>query len=306
MDSYTLTIRIKLAFCLISGLGLAVIAYFDYSTASFLLSICTLTLSGLLILNASFLMADYVVKTAGYFDRLLILLVALYPLAAAEYGHTHNIYWVYFFPITAFFLFKLKPAIYMTLLYLPVSFYIIKQVAPPLHEAQILFSFATVSAVSLFLAMVKSRTNKLLEPLISRDISTGAQLGKFLRPALGIEITRAEREGTGLLLMHIETPIMKKLNNKEDVEERATSYAKAISKHLRLFDQYYRLDNHNFSVILPHATSQEAEETAKKIIHEINYTNAHTTSFGFASLNVGDTADSLIQQSQQELKHVSD
>lgn len=305
MDSYILTIRIKLLFCLISGLGLGVIAYLDYTTASRLLSFCTLALSTLLILNAIFLMAGYVVKTAGYFDRLLIILVALYPLAAAEYGHAHNIYWVYFFPITAFFLFKLRPAVYMTLLYTPVALYIIKQVAPPLYEGQIFFSFAVVSTVSLFLAMVKSRTNKLLEPLISRDISTGAQLGKFLRPALSIEITRAEREGTGLLLMHIKTPPNKKNTSKEEFEEKATEYAKAINKHLRLFDQYYRIDNQNFSIILPHATSQEAEATAIKIIADVNISNSEETSFGFASLNVGDTSDSLIHLSQQELKHVT-
>jgi hypothetical protein len=305
MDSYILTIRIKLLFCLISGLGLGVIAYIDYQASSKLLTLSTLTLSGLLILNALFLMTGYIVKTAGYFDRLLIIIVGLYPLIASEYGHAHNIYWIYFYPITAFFLFKLKPAIYMVLAYIPVALYIITQVAPPLHEAQIIFSLAVISTVSLFLAMVKSRTNKLLEPLVGRDIHTGAQLEQFLRPALSIEIIRAEREGTGLLLMHIQTPPNKKNASKEECEERAAAYAKAISKHLRLFDQYYRINNQNFSIILPHATSQEAKEIAKKIVRDANIAHSENTSFGFASLNVDDTSDSLIQLSQQELIHVS-
>jgi GGDEF domain-containing protein len=162
-----------------------------------------------------------------------------------------------------------------------------------------------VSTVSLFLAMVKDRTNKLLEPLISRDINTGAQLGKFLRPALSIEITRAEREGTGLLLMHIQTAQNKKNTNKEELEEKATEYAKAINKHLRLFDQCYRIDEQNFSIILPHATSQEAEVTARKIIGDVHTSHSEETAFGFASLNVGDTSDSLIRLSQQELIHVT-
>ncbi len=304
MDSYTLTIRVKLLFCLISGMGLGVIAYLDFQSSSLLLSACTLCLAGLLILNAIFLTAGYIVKTAGYFDRLLIVLVGLYPLAAAEYSHAHNLYWIYFFPITAFFLFKLRAAIYLTLFYIPIAIYLIKQVAPPLHEAQILFSFAVVSTVSLFLAMVKTRTNKLLEPLISRDIASGAQLEKFLSPALSIEITRAEREGTGLLLMHINTPINTEKNSKEETEEQMAGYATAISKHLRLFDQYYRLSKQNFSIILPHATSQEAKVIAKKIIDELHFSNAKETQFGFASLNVGDTAHSLIRLSQRELTHV--
>lgn len=304
MDRYIVVNRIKLLFCLVSGLGLGVIAYLDYQASYTTVAMFTFVISGLLLLNALLLIFKYKVKTGGYFDRLLMTLVILYSLLASEYGNPFNLYWIYIVPISAFFLFKLTPALLLTLTYIPVAIYIIKQNAQPLHEAQIFFSFAMVYSVSLFLAIVKSRTNKLLEPLINRDVTSGAQLDKFLRPALRVEINRAEREGTGLLLMHIETPALKRSNSQEELEQLISTYAKAISKHLRLFDQYFRLDNKNFSVILPHATSQEAENTATKILQDVPIEKAKQTTFGFASLNVGDTEDSLIKISQQGLKHV--
>lgn len=305
MDSYNTLNRVKLVYCLVAGGGLGVIAYLEFQSTYFMLTIFTALLSCILLANAGMLVFGHSVKTAGYFDRLLATLVGLYSVFAAEYGHQHDIYWIYFFPITAFFLFKLRSAIYLTLLYTPIAIFIIGKTAPPLHEAQILFSYAVISTVSLFLAMVKSRTNTLLEPLISRDISTGAQLSKFLRPALSIEITRAEREGTGLLLMHIKTPGINKRTSKDDVDDIVSKYAKSISKHLRVFDQYYRSGKQNFTVILPHATSSEAIETAKRIISEVPLENANKTEVGFASLNVGDTADSLIKLCKQDLIHVT-
>jgi len=305
MDSYIVINRLKLIFCFIAGTGLGTIAFLEYKSSFFILSLCTLILSAILLANFTMLVFSHRVKPAGYFDRLLIVLVALYSLLAAEHGHENDIYWIYFFPISAFFLFKLRSAIYLTLLYIPISIYIIGKTAQPLHEGQVLFSFATIATGSLFLAIVKARTNHLLEPLISRDISTGAQLAKFLKPALSIEITRAEREGTGLLLMHIKIPGFDKKISKEDLEESILKYAKAISKHLRVFDKYYRMDQHTFSIILPHATSIEAKEIAKRIITEVALPNSDITEFGFASLNVGDTADSLIEQSKKGLTHVS-
>jgi hypothetical protein len=304
INSYGTIIRVNMLFSLFVGIGLAVLAVLDYQASRIWLSLCTLALSAVLLISAGFLAFNYKLKYAGYLDKLLIILIASYSLVAATNGGEQNTYWIYFFPVVALFLFKLGSGILLTLLYMPIALYVIKETSLPLHEAQIFFSFAVVIMVSIFLAFVKTRTNNLLAPLVGQDLSTGAQLGKFLRPALSIEINRAEREGTGLLLMHINTPLDKKELSQEEFEESVALYAQAISKNLRDFDQYYRLNKQNFTIILPHATSQEAKITAQNIIQDVGLTNANKATFGLASLNVGDTADSLIHLSQKELNHV--
>ncbi|MFT6327334.1 MAG: hypothetical protein ACJAYK_002328 [Crocinitomicaceae bacterium] len=304
MNSYPPIHLIKLAYCLIVGVGLGGIAVLDYPSSHLVLSIGTMLYSIVLIANAMFLLFNYKIKTEGYLSQLLIISIFVYSILSAKYGGTQQVYWIYFFPVVAFFLFKLNTGILLTVLYIPAALYIIIETSKPLHQAQMVLSFTVITMVSLFLSFVKTRTNSLLDPLIGRDISTGAQLAKFLRPTLVIEITRAEREGTGLLLMQLKIPQRGKRSNKHEMEETVAKYAESISKNLRPFDRYYRLDKQIFSIILPHATTQEGTRIAQNIIRGVAMPNANSATLGLASLNVGDTADSLIHISQKELNYV--
>jgi GGDEF domain-containing protein len=305
MNSYPPIRLIKLIYCLIAGIGLGGIAILDYPTSHLALSAGTMLYSMVLLTNAVFLLFKYKIKTEGYLSQLLIISIFAYSLLSARYGGPQHAFWIYFFPVVAFFLFKLNTGILLTTLYIPAALYIIIETSQPLHQAQMVFSFAVVTMVSLFLSFVKTRTNSLLDPLISRDLNTGAQLAKFLRPALAIEITRAEREGTGLLLMQLRIQLEGKRSHKHEMEETVTKYAKSISENLRLFDRYYRIDKQSFSIILPHATTQEGTRIAQNIIQGVTLSSANKTTFGLASLNVGDTADSLIHISEDELNNVS-
>ncbi len=163
---------------------------------------------------------------------------------------------------------------------------------------------ATISTVAIFLAVVKSRTNKLLEPLISKDLETGAQKEKFLRQALKTEITRAEREGTGLTLMYFQLkPGYLSLRNTHLSFLQQVS--NAISAALRPFDQYYRLQQDGFAVILPHTTTNEALLKANGMLKNIAHSkHKKNIQLGLSSLNVGDTADSLILIAKQDCKYV--
>ena len=188
------------------------------------------------------------------------------------------------------------------LAYTPVAFFIYIEFGPTLSQAQNIFSYSAISTVALFLAMVKSRTNQLLEPLISSDEETGAQLENFLKPALKKEINRAEREGTGLLLVYLKLQRQQyKLGLSADIVAQC---ANAVREQLRPFDQYYRLHKDDFAIIMPHANTEDALEIVKVMISNMPQTQQQNIEVGFASLNVGDTEDSLIQQAQQGVKHV--
>jgi GGDEF domain-containing protein len=293
--------HIRILFCVIGTVILSLIAYLEYLTGANTIALFTLLLGLVLTINGAYIIFGKQEQVGNHVDTLFLILLAVFSLFTADIKAEHS-YWSYFFPIAAFFLFSLRTAIWCVLAYTPLAIYIFIQYSPALIQAQILFSYAAISTIALFLAMVKSRTNQLLEPLISSDEETGAQLEKFLRPALNTEINRAEREGTGLLLVYIT------YNSNSKKGEKTTSLAKlcaqAIEHFLRPFDQYYRLQGNDFAIIMPHTNSHNALITVKQMVSEMPKSIQGYTQVGFASLNVGDTEDSLIQQAHQELKHV--
>lgn len=304
MDNIITPKYTKILFCAIGATVLALIAYIDFSQYQYVTSSITAAMATMLMINGLCLLAGQYSQKQSTLDWISIVLLAVFAYIASEHQHGQHIYWIYFYPIAAFFLFQLRIALLLLLLYSPLVVYIIFHFAPVLEQPEILFSFTAISVVVYFLAMVKARTNKLLEPLIGTDLETGAQLEKCLRPALNTEITRAEREGTGLLLMYLQLDDALKISRKDNREQLVHECAQAISKQLRIFDHYYRLSDDSFAVVLPHATSEEAQDTGKHMINDMPPTLHKNIKMGLTSLNVGDTADSLIELVKQELKHV--
>lgn len=293
--------HIRVLFCFVGTVILSLIAYLDYLAGADIIALFTLLLGCVLVINGLYIGLDKQEQAGHHVDVLFLILLAAFSLFAADIEAEHS-YWSYFFPIAAFFLFSLRTAIWCVLAYTPLALYIFIEYSPALIQAQVIFSYAAISTIALFLAMVKSRTNQLLEPLISSDEETGAQLEMFLRPALTTEINRAEREGTGLLLVYIKHQLpQKKAENRSALAKQC---AHAISLFLRPFDQYYRLQNNDFAIIMPHTNSSDALITVKKMFDEMPSDIQSQMQVGFASLNVGDNEESLIQLAQQELKHV--
>lgn len=298
----TLTIHhIRIMFCTIGAVVLGAMAVMDYVNQLPKVALFTAILALVLILNGASMLWRKQDTNTSKTDALFLLLLASFSLLIADLDGRHAD-WTYFFPIAAFFMFSLRTAIFCVLAYAPLAFYIYFQYTPTLTQAQSIFSFSAISLVALFLAMVQSRTNQLLEPLISSDEATGAQLESFMRPALKKEINRAEREGTGLLLVYLKH--QKNQYGRGLSSDILTQCAKAISQHLRPFDQYYRLYKDDFAIIMPNANTQDATITVKQMANDMPESIRNNIEVGFASLNVGDTEDSLIQQAQQELIHV--
>ncbi|MFY0701622.1 MAG: diguanylate cyclase [Bermanella sp.] len=293
--------HIRILFCAIGTVILSLIAYMDYLSGYNIVALITLSLGLVLALNGLYIYLGKEEQAGHQVDALFLITLSAFSLFAADSQAQHS-YWSYFFPIAAFFLLSLRSAIWCVLAYTPLAFYILLAYSPPLIQAQTLFSYAAISTIALFLAMVKSRTNQLLEPLISSDAQTGAQLEKFLRPALNTEINRAEREGTGLLLVYLSHRAQNLKG--ENAMQLVKQCAQAIAHFLRPFDQYYRLQNDHFAIIMPHTNSEDALIKVKQMIGKMPAVIQDDIQVGCASLNVGDTEDTLLQQAQQELAHV--
>jgi len=293
--------HIRILFCSIGAVVLCAMAMVDLYSGQPIIAGFTFALAFVLMLNGLAMVFRKQETKTPKTDALFLVLLASFSLFCADIQGTH-IDWAYFFPIAAFFLFPLRTAIWCVLAYTPLAFFIFIEFAPTLTQAQNIFSYSAISTVALFLAMVKSRTNQLLEPLISSDEETGAQLENFLKPALKKEINRAEREGTGLLLVYLKQA---KHQYKRGLPmDIVAECAHAIREQLRPFDQYYRLHKDDFAIIMPHANTEDALETVKLMISNMPKAQQKNITVGVASLNVGDTEDTLIYQAQREVKHV--
>ncbi len=294
----------KIIFSLLGSTALLFIACLDYLAANYVAFLIAACMSMIVFSNTLYLAVRKEKSQTSYSRWLFILLLAGFSLVASGQDQGQNIYWIYLYAIAAIFLFPMKKALFLLFTYAPLGLYIIFNFTPPLEQPQVTFTLVTISTVAIFLAVVKSRTNKLLEPLISKDLETGAQKEKFLRQALSTEITRAEREGTGLTLMYFQLkPGDKAIKNSR--LNFLQQVADAISSALRPFDQYYRVQQHSFAVILPHTTTKEAIIKADNMLNSIGHSkHKKNIQLGLSSLNVGDTSDTLIFTAKQDCKYV--
>lgn len=226
------------------------------------------------------------------------MLLCSFSLLASQGLPQGGLYWVYFFPLAAFFLFSLRAGIILMLLYTPLAVLLISNFAPDMAVPQMVFSLLAITLVALAMALAQARTDEHLEPLIDTDSSTGALLEKGLLPTLSKEITRAEREGTGLLLMTLAWhPLVSQARS--DMHSMLISLAQEVRLHLRPFDSFFRLDSQQLVILMPHADTHEAKTLAHRLQTRLHRKLALTA--GLASLNVGDTASVMLDKSTRAL-----
>ncbi|EAT11642.1 diguanylate cyclase [Bermanella marisrubri] len=292
----------KRLFAIMAGSLLLVHCYLAYLQQGHVLVPWLLALAMILYASAALTLTSSWSNITVFAEWTFIILLIVFSIIAVV--NYQQFYWLFFVPIASFFLLPLRIAVYMTLLLIPLVIYLLLEYSPTFMQAQYFYSFAAIATVSLFLASVKHRTQSLLAPLISKDEETGALLSSRLYGDLQKEIVRAEREGTGLLLMMMDLDQALRQGSKDKHFDLYIKCAEAISSQLRPFDLYFRLQDHRFAIILPHTTTQDALITAKKIVDEMPEVMRKDIMVGYASLNVDDDANSLIEHSYQELRHV--
>ncbi len=301
MQAPQIVAHTKILFSIMVGAALGAMAWLDLQANAPMLALITASLSMLMVINGLLLLLARGHAEQSYLEGLFIFLLASFSIWATWQQGGQAAYWMYFYPLAAFFLFSLKTAAILVGLYLPAAGYVTFRLSDPLIQAQICFTFTSVTLVTLFMAIVKARTNQLLEPLVSADLTTGAQQEKRLHPELSIEINRAEREGTGLLLMLIGTGAAVRNAGRSNRTRLMQEAASAIATHLRPFDSFYRLHTDDFAVVLPHTTSAEAKNLSGSVLRQLPKSLQQQTTLGMTSLNVDDTAESMLANAKAQL-----
>jgi len=119
-----------------------------------------------------------------------------------------------------------------------------------------------------------------------------------------IEINRAEREGTGLTLILFSIASTEKKSHKSLARLRQ-NLAYFIKEALRPFEAFYLFQQQGFVMVLPHTSIKQAAINAKQILDKLDHLNNNKRiQLGLASLNVGDTAETLIDSAKQDCSHV--
>jgi len=301
MQAPQIVAHTKILFSIMVGAALGAMAWLDLQANTPVLALITASLSVLMVFNGMLLLFTRGHIEQSYVEGLFILLLASFSIWAVWQQGGQATYWMYFFPLAAFFLFSLKVATVLVTLYLPVAAYMTFFLSDPLLQPQIAYTFISITLVTLFMAFVKSHTNQLLEPLVSTDMNTGAQQERRLQPELSIEINRAEREGTGLLLLLLGTSAATRKLGRSQRTRLLQDSAKVIAAHLRPFDSFYRLHSDDFAVVLPHTTTAEAQTLSDTILKQLPKPMQQHTRLGMSSLNVDDSAESMLGHARSQL-----
>lgn len=156
-------------------------------------------------------------------------------------------------------------------------------------------------------------TNAQLRQQAATDCLTGVANRRHFMWHAEREISRAIREGTPLSLLCLDLDFFKRVNDVhghqagDEVLRHATA---AIENHLRPTDLLARTGGEEFQVLLPGASTEEAQEIAERCRCAIHYLQVRfrekllsvTVSIGCAQLGQdGDDMDSLIHAGDRRL-----
>jgi GGDEF domain-containing protein len=119
------------------------------------------------------------------------------------------------------------------------------------------------------------------------------------------EITRADRQRTGLAVIAIRLPATwQKLNNNE-YENRIASAGHRLQSTIREFDTCYRLTNDDFVVMLPNSTQEDGEvlqEDLLKAINKSRYAKPHLFLIKITTYEPEDDSYSLLKRAIAKLE----
>ncbi|MFE8072738.1 GGDEF domain-containing protein [Marinobacteraceae bacterium S3BR75-40.1] len=216
-------------------------------------------------------------------------------------------YWAFLFPLVAFSVWpdRLAGILVALFLVLILALNVFLPLGPARHQLIPMLVLATLlTGVFVFLREVKRRQ---LAPLRRTDTLTSASTREHLDTDLYKEIQRSEREGTHLSLITLAMDPSD--NNGLPGADRSAilhNIGRILHENLRAFDNYYRIDDTRFVLILPGMQTAEAMRKAEQLrqAHASlmrDYRLDWTISGGVAGLNVGDDAESLQDHAERAL-----
>jgi diguanylate cyclase (GGDEF)-like protein len=233
--------------------------------------------------------------------RRLSAILAVLTLAILWVSPGQSGVWIYSLPLMLMFFFEFKVAVPILIVTSLISIGLVSFQVSPLVSVQAVPNFVLFLGASCALVYLRELRRRQLAPLRRTDNLSDAASRRHLDQDLEKEIQRSEREGSDLSLIAIridETTTQAFANKDHDLAQ--IELGKLLHNNLRIFDSYYRLEQHQFLVLLPHTNSKQAVKIADslriKIKQQVRLAGRNiTTSMGISYLNVGDDCDSMLQ-----------
>lgn len=265
-----IVLQVKVIYCLLAAFALSMIAVLDYLKQEPEFALVAATFSALLVVYAGYLLLRRKKKrTAPYVEWSLTILLGVFTIFGMQ-QETYVAQWVYFFPIYVFFLFPFAVANYITLAYSAIIFLVVLNNFDSYVRLQLLFTYAACYAFSLVYALVNERSNMMLSNLINTDPLTQVYNEHQFHHNMGKEITRADRQRTGLVLIMIRLPSNWQQLKAEEYENRIANAGHKLQKNIREYDTCYRLNSDDFVVMLPNSSREDGEELCENLMTQIS------------------------------------
>jgi diguanylate cyclase (GGDEF)-like protein len=240
--------------------------------------------------------------------RKLSIILSILTLAILWASPRQSGIWIYTLPLMLMFFFEFRVAVPILIATSLLSVGLIAWHDSPLVYVQAVPNYVLFLGAACALVYLRELRRRQLKPLRRTDNLSDAASRQHLDQDLEKEIQRSEREGSdvSLIAISLDDSTTQTFTNK-DHDLAQIEIGKLLHNNLRIFDSYYRLEQHHFLVVLPHTNSKQAVKIADSLRIKIKQqvrlggTNV-TTSMGIASLNVGDDSLSLLQNARTALE----
>lgn len=272
-------------------------------------------------------------KTVSVVGGAIMIALAAYVALAISRGRTHRLGGLMFFPALGFLINSVvvHGAVGMAWSYpAVVSFYFLARertawianaalimimtpvavsVLPPAEAARSVFVLVVISAFSVISMRVVGAQHRLLRDMAITDSLTGLLNRCLLEPSLEQMLNRHHRTGESASLVLFDIDQFKGINDSfghqagDDVLSRI---AELLRNRLRDSDQIFRIGGEEFVALLPGTDQDAATEVAQEIrssIAEERFSDLilATVSGGVASIEAGDTPESILARADQRL-----
>jgi diguanylate cyclase (GGDEF)-like protein len=264
-------LQVKIVYCLLAAFALSIIALLDYIKEEQVFALVAASFAVLLVIYASYLLLRRKKRTAPYIEWTLTILLGFFTIFGMQ-QESYVAHWVYFFPIYVFFLFPFNIANYITLTYSAVIFLVVLNNFDSFIRLQLLFTYTACYSFSLVYALVNERSNMMLSNLINTDPLTQVYNENQFHHNMSKEITRADRQRTGLVLITMRLPTTWQQLKAEEYENRMANAGHRLQSRIREFDTCYRLNSDDFVVMMPNSTQEDGEKLCENLMAFISKT----------------------------------
>ncbi|GGY38584.1 hypothetical protein GCM10011297_09700 [Bacterioplanes sanyensis] len=294
-------LQVKIIYCLLAALGLSIIAVLDLLESKYVFAAVAAGFSLALVIYAGYLLLRRKKRSSPYPEWLLVGMLCVFTLFGMQES-SQVVHWIYFVPIYSYFLFSLRVATYITLVYSIALVALVMGQFDPYLRLQILFTYAACYVFSVMYALINEHSGRGQTQVIHTDSLTQVYNERQLLLDLNKEMTRADRQSCQLMLVAVNTPDRWQSLKVEDYEQHLLYLGRRIKRCLRHYDTCYRMHNDNFTIMMPDSTPAEANELLAAIKQSLADSRLRQEAIvlHMQAYQPEDDADSLLARLQQE------